>query len=161
MCVDIGLCHTGVAVYDFSSKRFVYLDCINTSKDEGSKAQDNIKRCRLMYLRLVAIAERYKVTHAAVELPHGGARSSRAMAAMAMATAVTACFVAAAQVEFFPVTPLQIKRLVSPTGRAVSKEEVQEYVSRRFGDILPAGSNKEHIADAVMCLEVYQNQKLK
>ncbi len=74
---------------------------------------------------------------------------------MALATAVVASFVAQTKVKFIWVTPTDIKRAVDPSGDAVSKEMVQSYVKARFGDsLLPKTGLREHIADAMVCIDV-------
>lgn len=159
MLLDVGLANTGVAIYDLISKEFLHLECYSTEKGEGRVSLDNVFRCRSLFLRLNDLAQRYNVEVVAAELPHGGAKSSRAASAMAMSLSVTACFVASAQLKFFPVTPLEVKRLIS--NAAVSKEQVQDYVDSKFGKILPKGRRREHIADAIMCLEVYTQRHNK
>ena len=155
LCLDIGLRNTGIAVYSPASKQFIFKECFSTEKGEGRVSTDYTVRCRSIFRRLMEINSRYSFRLVIAELPSGGARSSRAISAMAMATAIVSCFSQASGVRLFPITPLDIKRQVKPKGGPVSKEEVQDYVEAKYGNILPSGARREHVADAIMCLPVY------
>lgn len=157
-CVDVGFCNTGVAIFDLSKDEFVHAEVIRTSKGEFNRkvSLDNFYRCQKLFKRLSVLREQYKFKEVAAELPHGGALSSRAMAAMALSSAVLACFVGRYKLRFNHISPIQIKRMVSPNGKSVEKQQVMAYASSRFGEKhLPKTlALREHIADAMVCIDV-------
>ena len=158
MCLDIGLGHTGVAIWDKPSRKFIFADCIVTEKQTGSSAESSIARCRFLVKWLRKIARAYKVTNVIAEVPHGGAQSSTAMRAMAQSTACLAAFVELEEVSFTALTPLDLKRVVSPDGHPVGKPEMIQWAKNIFGVKYFKGkkSAHEHIADAMICLVAYQ-----
>lgn len=157
LCIDIGYCHTGVAVFDYERDEFVYTEVINTEKGVFSArvGLDDLGRCKKIFLALCVIQERFHFKKAVAEIPHGGAMSSTASRAMAMSKAVLACFVARYDIRLIPVYPHEIKRLVADKG-AVEKEIVIAYVSARFGTrLFPARKSEiEHVADAMCLIDV-------
>ena len=158
LCLDVGFANTGWALWN--GHRFIDAGCIVTSKSEDkiSVMQDNMIRCRLLFRRLATIMERSKATRIIAEYPFGGSRNMKAATAMSMASAIVTCLVEHSGVELIPITPNQVKRVVNPKARAaVSKEQVIAYVIRRYGeDLLPPNAVREHIADAMACMAVYQ-----
>jgi Holliday junction resolvasome RuvABC endonuclease subunit len=118
---------------------------------------DNARRCKELALGLATIMDKGSIRFVLVELPHGGALHAKALAAMSMATAVACSVCALKQIPLYGIQPLEIKRAVSAAG-PVSKEQVQEFIEQRYGrKVLPAGRAREHIADAMMCLVVAED----
>ena len=78
---------------------------------------------------------------------------------MAMALATVIATAALTDTRFFLVRPRDIKRLVNADPRSsVPKGAVIKYVIRRHGDkLLPRNAKREHVADAMACIDVFQN----
>lgn len=126
-----------------------------------SVAEDCLNTVRGQARYLGAIMDRHKISCVVAELPTGASRSSRSIRAMAMAFATIVTFCAARNIRLVPIKPSSIKRLVSKG--AVSKEAVQNFVTKRYGSTLLDSikrSKREHVADAVACLAVYQNERI-
>jgi len=162
MCLDLGLGKTGVAIWDDESEKFIFGGVIFSEVQEGlSVAQSNIFRCRFLVSRLKLLAQKYNVIRIVAEFPHGGSKSAKAMRAMAMSLACLASFAELSKLPLFSVTPDEVKRMVCPEREEVSKEMVQAYAKARFSDrLLPKQKAlREHVADAMVCIDVYLLRK--
>jgi Holliday junction resolvasome RuvABC endonuclease subunit len=86
------------------------------------------------------------------ELPSGGALNAKAMAYMAMATAITAAVCEILKIPVEWVTPGDSKKALTGK-RSASKEEMMATIRDKFLDLpLPAkypDSKFEHVADAI------------
>lgn len=161
MCLDLGLGHTGVAIWNNRLGRFTFTHCIVTKKQAGYVSLSNIARVRETTAILSKLLKRFNVKLVLAEVPHGGSRNAVAGRAMALAVGGISAFVELTGVRFVALTPDNIKRVVSPQKEKVSKEMVQAFVEVRFGKHhLPDTKElREHIADAMVCMDAYRLQK--
>jgi hypothetical protein len=146
----------GYAVWDTYGNCFIAAGCITTSKHSGPVYKDNVLTIRQLTNRLIGLVGRYGINSIAGEFPTGGAKSSKAATSMATASAVVVSFALLQEIPLRFVTPNQIKRQVNPeASKAVSKDEVIAYASKRFGTkFLPGNSLTEHVADAMTVIDV-------
>lgn len=159
--LDAGFASCGAVVINTRNMKILAVRVLTSEKRQSeSLAQGNARRSKEIALQLDRLATDYRVSFVAGELPHGGAKSARAMSAMSMATAIIAVFCAIRGLRFYSVTPNEVKRLVRPKG-AVSKEDVQEFVEKEIGyPFLPKKKEyREHIADAVASALVLKRLK--
>ncbi len=163
LCLDVGFANTGVAVWDRRSEKFAHLELVKTVKtDAHYVSDDSISRCQFIASTLATIMDRYTPAVVIAEMPHGGSRNSSALRCMmlALATVATICELRGAKLHV--VRPQEIKDLVVPSGGKVGKKMVQAFVSARYGQAILKGfpaALREHVADAIMCLDVYLQAK--
>lgn len=150
--------NTGLIVFDTALKNIVHSACLRTEsrvKETNCYVADDNARCvRSLCAQMDAVLLRYPAIKGAfAELPHGGAKSSRAASLMGLSVGGVSGFLFARGIKIFNVTPLDVKHLVRPKGE-VEKNEVQKYAEQCFGNFL-GNFNKgqaEHIADAAGAL---------
>lgn len=164
VCLDVAFSNTGVAVWNCRLREFVFTDVIVThgtpkKKRTGYVADENIQRCQTIAGRLATIMARYKPRHVIAEMPHGGARQYRSGVCMAMALAVVSTTCKLRGVPLYPTQPGETKRIISLKGE-VTKSAVIRHVEKKFGVTLTHRSLNEHVADAMMCVEVARRRMI-
>lgn len=159
MFIDAGFAKCGVVIVNLRKWRIVRIKTLETvAHPRESQALGFARRTREMSYQLDKLASMYDPAFVVAELPTGGAKSSRAMAMMSMATATLSVFCALRNLELLTVTPTQIKRLVRSKG-PVEKREVEVVVERAFGKFLPKLKKyREHVADAAGAALVARRQ---
>jgi hypothetical protein len=169
LCLDVGFANLGIAAWDTTLEEFIYLGCATSfpaSKfSKVYKSVDNIRRCQNMAYTLSRTCRKLKPSVVLAEFPHGGAKSSRAATAMAMSLALTAVTVFFEGVDLFPFQPNLTKIAAKKNGFGTSKKSVQRCVFKLFGDpatvcgtLLADNKSREHIADAMMLIEVVRQR---
>lgn len=161
LCLDAGFRNLGIAIWDCTAKRFTYSIALSFPKsDDRYVLLESSRVVRLQTKRLATIIDRWQPRLVVAELPFGGARNSRAATCMALACATIVSTCALVDVPLHAIRPQEIKKLVSGSGRrAVSKQEVIQYVIRRFGErVIPDSTKAEHIADAMAAFAVWKDQ---
>lgn len=151
----------GYAVWSLRQRRFVLHGTVSTTPEVGRRyvSEDNSRRCRVLASAIRTIAFDYSVKLAVAELPSGGAKSSSAATAMAMAASIVSVSCHLLNIPLVVTTPGESKRVVSAKG-SVSKQQVQEWVENNFEVTLPDVSEiREHVADAMMALEVCRRNR--
>lgn len=129
-----------------------------TKKDHSElqyAADINFHRCLVWIFQLEELLADEEPRVVFMELPHGGAQSSRAMSMMAMALALTA---AAAHhypnILFLPVTPRDVKEAAVEKSSG-SKEEVITaalHYHPEIGTLVKLKGDLEHACDAAMAI---------
>lgn len=150
LAIDAGLSHLGAVVFDRKGRVVRYL-CVTTEKRQSeTTSAGNLRRCAEITYQLRKLCIDFPPRYITAEIPHGGARSAKAMSFMSMATAIIAVFCASRNIPLLPVTPNEIKRLVNPKSRAsVSKDEVGSFVEEALDTEFPSKKAiREHICDA-------------
>lgn len=109
-------------------------------------------------LRTITVRHRPHIVIA--ELPTGASKSQKAARAMGMSVGTIVTFCGVGRLPLFPVSPLEVKRVVSTSG-AVSKESVIRTAISIFGSsFLPSRkSQHEHVADAAIALIAFLKRK--
>lgn len=152
--LDVAMRNTGVVVFDTVNFRFVYSQVVSTEQIDGVYVIDShVRNVRFLASRVDALIQLYQPTHAFAELPHGGAKSSRAAVMMSLAIGGVVGLLTARRVRLVNVKPSDVKHLVRAKG-AVDKAEVAEFVSKRFGAIFDhiKKGKREHAFDAAGAL---------
>ena len=163
--LDSGFASFGLAAYSFRLKKFVCLDGISTKAENKKRhiyvSDDNARRCKEIAAWLRTITGLFDCCAVFAELPSGGARGAKPLAAMSMATAITACVCELLDLPLFSVSPTECKRVVG--NGSISKEATQRFVLKRHGDLqtrksicLSQHPLLEHIADAMVILNVVE-----
>lgn len=160
LSLDAGFSSMGWSVYSSSRRQFVAAGVIRTKKEPKCKsvASDDLRRVVEQLDGLAVISSRYSLSQVVAELPHGGAQNASAMADMARAATIIIAFCHSAKLPLFHVTPNQVKAIAAPGhgNKKVPKEVVQEYAASKWGTTLwPNNSQKEHVADSMVALEVF------
>lgn len=150
--------NTGLIVYDADARAVAHVDCLTTEsrvKETGCYVADDNARCvRALVKQIDFVLLKYPtIKEAFVELPHGGAKSSRAASLMGLAIGGVLGLLYARNVQVRNITPLEVKRLVRAKGE-VDKAEVQQYAESKFGKFTEhlTQGRAEHIADAAGAL---------
>lgn len=150
----------GVAVWSNSKNRFVRSYVLSTDKLIKLQyvADNNVQAITFLTSRLATIIEEWEPLAIVAEMPVGSSRNARALSCMSMAFAsvVTLCNVLG--VPLCMVKPSDVKKQVDKNAgrKAVSKEQVIAYVSKKYGTkLLPDNAKAEHVADAMTCLDVF------
>ena len=119
----------------------------------GKVAEGSFKKCRHQAEQLRELLLQYDVRFLALEAPHMGAKSARALRAMSMGLAYVAGAVADLAVVPIFVRPLDVKRLVRPRGE-VTKDDVREFIGQLYdGFEDDTKENSEHYIDALAVYE--------
>jgi Holliday junction resolvasome RuvABC endonuclease subunit len=161
LCLDVGLCNTGVAVYSPRLRKFIHTECLRTAKDNEARyvADDNHRRYRYLAGSLSRLVKRWRVSLVVAEMPHGGSKSMKAATSMVAASALVCATFEVLGVTMLATRPNETKRLVRGKG-PVDKQEVIEYVSKRYGSrLIPNNKTAEHIADAMACIAVITTRR--
>jgi len=171
--IDLGLRSTGVVLGCPKSEEPGYTPdgswCFQTesqAKKHGVYvANDNVRCCREIVRAVSGVLSANDVKAVAVELPSSGAKSSRAMAAMALATGMIAALSEFTAVPFVWVRPSESKRLFGGSKTATKKDMIAK-AQELYGDAAwlgmenargrstPPDSKAEHVADAWAALHV-------
>lgn len=153
--LDVAMRNTGVVVFDTVERKFVHSQVVSTEQIDGLYVIDShVRNVRFLVSRLGSLIAYYRPTHAFAELPHGGAKSSRAAVMMSLAIGGVVGFLTASGVRLVNVKPSDVKQLVRAKG-AVDKAEVAAFVSRHYGDSLfdhIKKGKREHVYDAAGAL---------
>ncbi len=162
LLLDPALRNTGYVFLDPVSDSIVAHGVLRTKKAAKKRhlrsADDTVAAIREILRGLRTLVEKHRPVMMVAELPVGGARSSRAAQAMAIAQAVVASVTEYLHVPLEVVAPEDVKK--AATGkRAASKEEVQESIVGRWPELGPAYKSTrsasgydgtfEHVADAL------------
>jgi Holliday junction resolvasome RuvABC endonuclease subunit len=163
LAIDAGFVNMGYAVWSLRVKSFTEAGVWSTEKSQGILvSEDNQRRCAFLAERLATIIGATRPRLVVAELPTGGAKSAKAASSMGMSFAIVCSVCAATGTPLQMIRPLEIKRLVAPNARSVSKELVQDYIRARYGDdLLPDNARREHVADAMAALDVWRFTHLK
>ena len=156
-CIDIGYAASGVVILAMVDNRYQLVDkwVVRTKKSPNVRhirsADDNIRRCKELFVALAAGINKHGCRAVAIEMPSGGARSAIAMRAMGLASGVVAgldCFLL--DVPFLYVTPADVKVALSGNNKA-SKEEMQSIAVKIYPTLFDGvkKTDREHIADAI------------
>lgn len=168
VCMDVGYRNTGLAAFNRVSGTFQHLCYVATEKDATAqyRTQDHVSCCRFIYSSVLSYLTKIglsRIHRIVAELPVSGGKSASAHSAMGMSIAITSSVIQELQnrglgIEFTAITPMEIKHLVRRKG-IVSKEEIQNLIEKRYGKILPKKKYmREHIADAMACMEVLKSK---
>ena len=158
--VDAGLRNMGVAIMALPKREVERTYVFSTNRGKYQYvAQSNQACIEFLSDRLAQLLTDVRPSTVVAELPTGGAQSSRAAIAMALSFSVVVLTCKRLDIPLFTVTPTEVKRLVSDE-KKVPKDAVIAFMSKRYGDILSKHSNakREHVADAIACLEVFLQQ---
>lgn len=158
--LDPALCATGWAVGELAgSLELLEVGAIRTApspKKRGLlKAHDDARRIDELARGVLDLVARHRPKLLVVELPHGGAKSSRAARALGIATGLAATLAAACRLPVEWVQPDELKRQLCGS-RAAGKAAVQAAVLERWPavDWPRTKAELEHAADAAAALAV-------
>ena len=155
--VDIGFRSTGLALFDTDGDTPLLMktECIQPKKDKDRKkkyvAIADMEHLVKMVRGLEIFIDGWRVKDIVVELPTGGARSSRAVRLMGMASAMIATIVVLKGLNVKWLTPKQIKQAACGKDSA-EKDEIMAEMGKLYPSIntIPK-CRREHIADAIAC----------
>lgn len=160
MCVDPAFAATGVVLLEHGPRgwQLVTSTVIETAKADKKRglrvADDTVDRASLIYRELSALVEAHHVAGFACELPSGGGKSSTAVKAMALATAIVACLVERHRLPAEWVSPSDVKQALCAC-RNASKEDMMAEALRLWPSLAVKWCRKgkplgrfEHVADA-------------
>lgn len=154
--VDIGFRNTGVSVFDVEGKTLVFKDsaCFSGKKTKAKEyvAIKDAKQTYDVLTRTESFIQQHKVQLMIIELPTGGARSSRAARGLGIATCMAVALPMHLACPTIFVTPRDVK--IATTGNPeAEKKDIIEAVSKLFPEILKHPVTKqEHVADSVGCV---------
>lgn len=169
--IDIGFRHTGVAVGELIQEepgiKLVQFAHMQTQRDKQKRtttyASDLDFREATFMLeqldRFICAQDSSQIL--AIELPHGGSKSSRASHCLGIAKGLAAGLVALTSLPVIVVMPHEIKKIVGGAGNA-SKGRIQEVVKSIWPEApWPDGKEElEHVADAAAALIVAQRSEI-
>lgn len=149
--IDPGESRTGWAL--FSDDELVDVGLIETECDNTQyKADDHAERCMRISEALALIVYGYSVDRIVAEFPSCGAKSARAVAAMARAGAVVAGIMALTGCAYARFSPRDVKLLSTGLPNA-TKEQVEAVVLAKWpaaaAKLPRAKCKREHICDAL------------
>jgi Holliday junction resolvasome RuvABC endonuclease subunit len=162
LALDVGFRNMGWVV--ISRGKILKCGVLTTEKTKRKGlrvSDDNAYRCAILAVGIANLLHDNNIDGVVAEAPHGGARNARAMAAMAMSTAIVASVCALRRMPIEWSTPSEGK--VALTGKkTASKEEMMEAARKLFPKApFPKVEGKfEHIADAVGSYKALENANL-
>lgn len=153
--IDAGFRALGWALVDVKQKTIVEADAFRTKPEKKKRgirvADDDVRCCKEMFLKLYGLVTRQDHMGVIVELPSGGSKGARANRGMGMATGIIGSLWATYyRIPFEWVTPTDVK-LAATGKRAASKEGVARGVQAHLNDEAVhhlAPWKYEHIYDA-------------
>jgi len=153
LAVDVGFLATGLALFNVKMGYLclVETECVKfkfkKDKDKYASVLD-VEHVMEMSRRITAFIDKHGVRNMVVELPHGGAKSSRAARTMGMASAMIADIAVHKQLNVEWFTPTDIKKAATDKVSA-EKDEVMAAMGSMFPGINDIPKvRREHIADA-------------
>lgn len=156
LALDVGFASMGWAVADRTGRPVATGTIVTKKSDRKGSirvADDQARRAAEMFRRLAGLAESWALSGVVAELPHGGAKSARAMASMAAGSALAAAFAEAHKLPVEWYTPGDCK--VALIGRRnASKEEIEARVRAFFPEVVwpTTKAMREHAVDAAAVL---------
>jgi len=154
--IDPGFTATGVAIYNMETRKIEQVGCVKTkpSSKKGKilVANDDLARATVIVRYLSLVIKNYPGI-LAIELPHGGAQSSRAARTLGIVTGLLAGIEAISKPSLDYFTPGDIKKVICNKVNA-SKQEVEKGVLDYFKeDVYSKVKNeREHQIDAAACI---------
>lgn len=157
--IDPGFRHTGGVEVDVANNRIdtvwaVHSPNIENEDDLSVSKRDfmaSLAMVRGIKLRCYGADERLRdrIKTVVVELPHGGAKSSRAARSLGIITGILAGLADTWKVPFMTYRPAEVKKALTGKGNA-SKDKVEEVVIDNFGEnSFPSKKkDREHMVDA-------------
>lgn len=150
--LDVALRNTGVFVWNRLHRRVAHVEVISTVAEEESYVIDgHVANVRLLTERLDRVISFYRPDYVFAELPHGGAKSSRAAVMMSLAVGAVAATCRLRNLRMAKIGPNQTKRLIRAKG-AVDKDEVRQFLIDKhgyeFASSIRPESAQEHVYDA-------------
>lgn len=158
LAVDIGFRSTGLALFEITKDGYTlkYVRCCSPKQRKKTKhdyvAVMDAQQVMQMASEIILFIRINNVERMIVELPSGGAKSSRAVRLMGMASAMIATISTFFDIpiEFF--TPREIKMAAVGKPKA-EKDEIMDAMSKLFPILVGIPKcRKEHIADACACM---------
>lgn len=134
LAVDPGYSSYGCAIFDKHQK----VTKIGIIKTEASKkkltrvSDDNAYRISLLAFKLDNVIKRHKIKGVVGELPLAGGQSARAVAHMAMASAISVTVFALNGLPVEWYTPMEVKLAVTGTKNA-TKEAMMQTICGEYG----------------------------
>ena len=164
LAIDIGFKNTGLALFDYSPEELKLLDTAHITTDHIKKSSkksvvlNDVEKTEFLAKELQDYMLARGVHSIVVELPTGGARSSRAVRLMGIATTVIVTLAVTMKLDAKWTTPREGK-LAATDKPDAEKDEMME----AMGKIYPRINNipkcrREHIADACAAMHA---QKIK
>lgn len=170
LAADVGFVATGLAVMALQGPGAwvpVELVCVRPPKAGKDRKQTLYKshldaqHTAALARGIVDVAGRHNIRHVLAEMPHGGARSGRAMRCMALAAGAFAAIVELDRLVPEWYTPDET-RIAATGNRKASKEEVIAAMSKRYPGLYSGNkaADLEHLADALATFEAGRNGNL-
>jgi len=165
LALDVALANTGYAVIDMKDDSLVDTGIITTSlhpdvkKGKKPKTMDQMDRINKIIDVLQKVTYEHRVELGAIcaELPTGGSHSAAALEAMSIAKTVVIVFARLTGLDFYPVTPHQVKMTTGQ--RYASKIRIQIKISKMYPTLRKEYRSTrsksgfkddfEHVADAI------------
>lgn len=166
----MGFRHAGVVICEIIDGDFHPIEAEVVTTEKANKktnikvAVDDFNNMCFSFRAIIAMAEKHRVDAIFAELPSGGGKSSSAVKAMAISTAITACIIERLKLPYHLVTPIENKVALVGT-KTASKDEMQDACHAKYPSpiwmqkhVIKSGKNKgglkypddfEHIADAM------------
>src|SRR3990167_3168925 len=129
LALDPGFAATGAVVMEWKGNVWwpAEMKCIRTTKDDAKLgvrvAEQDVTRVQETARALVELIDRHQIKMMVVELPHGGAQSSRAVRAMALSTGLIAGLVEYFGLAVEWLTP-DDTRIAAVGSRKATKDQV-------------------------------------
>lgn len=164
LAIDIGFKNTGLALFEYTSTGLKLLDTAHITTDHIKKsskksvALTDVEKTMFLAKRLEDYIRGHGVNSIVVELPTGGARSSRAVRKMGIASAVIATLAVSMRLVAEWTTPREGK-LAATSKPDADKDEMMAAMGKIYPQI--AGIPKcrrEHIADACAAMHAQRTK---
>lgn len=164
LAIDVGFRSSGLALFEMTGEnhKLIVANCFSYKKEKKSKeyvSVADVKQLIKMALDIAHFIDRWMVKDIAVELPTGGAKSSRASRLMGMASAMIAVIALWKKANINWLTPKDIKKAATGRNHA-EKDEIMAAMGKLYPEInkIPK-CRREHIADAIACFLAYQKKQ--
>ena len=155
LALDVGFRSTGMALFTSSCDMLLLIktECVKLKrmKDEDEKYASvvDVEYVMQMAESISKFIDAYGVKDIVVELPHGGAKSSRAARLMGMASAMIATIVVLKNLNVQWFTPKDVKEAATGKSKA-EKDEIMDAIGKLYPEINSIKkTRREHIADAI------------
>lgn len=161
--VDAGFRNTGLALFEIKKGKTIFVSgiVVETKKKSGKRknvrvADDDVEGVKKITQDLKTFIRQYvdsdSMLIAAVEYPHGGSKSARAIRTMALVTGCVAAYFEIYGIPVQHVTPAEVKEAITKN-RNATKEQIIKRVMRIIGERYNMDhikkSKLEHFCDAV------------
>jgi Holliday junction resolvasome RuvABC endonuclease subunit len=155
--IDIGFSNMGISIFEVKNQTMEYLDseCFRSKKAKKSKdyvSLQDVARIEFIMFGTMNFLRMHNPELVIIELPTGGAKSSRAARALGIATCMCVDIPVMLKCKHIYVSPRDVKKITTGDENA-EKDAIIKAVGILFPDFLKHKPWKhEHIADSIGCV---------